>query len=548
MKTKIRLKKLKSVSAVFLATVLPLSNAVALTDLQTRMQSPKVSRDAAIRDFGLVRLWALDTAEGFENDLVMGDARSALGVKLINKRVNLMRQPVCPRDNFVYFNKGMIQSDETFLIDGLLNEAKTYKTELANPPGLATRLWNATAGKEEGNRFQKALAASENREAVRRSTSLLEVKPTASGGMELNSTDYTIGGWFKPNLNGDQPMMLFRKLYADSKGQNAETEWEIWAAGNRLYFHNYRYNSANPKTYSKYLTAEMAAQFRAQNNKFYDVKDYAEDAQLKFDANAAKKGSNSIQTQIVATGAAVPLQRVFTEPPQPPLSKKPPVVIPPVIPPVVPPVIPPVVPPGMPPVTPPGPPPVIPPGHPPKPPLPPIIIVPPIDNGHKEYTANFDLKEISWAMTLGSTYSRIKRDVHQDSWTYISFSVHLNDPLGPYVDLVVIQDPNEKLFRDEPIFAKSVKTVRWELDRNMLSRPALNPYMYADKIEKTCQGSSCVKSVLQVGSVDANVGYKGFMRGIYISKKALRPDQSIEMASQFYPHDIDQCTYNNKID
>ena len=147
---------------------------------------------------------------------------------------------------------------------------------------------------------------------------------------------------------------------------------------------------------------------------------------------------------------------------------------------------------------------------------------------------------------MGSCYTCLNVG-HTEAWYYISFSVHLNDPLGPYVDLVLIQDPNEKVFGKKPSLANNLRMTRWELNRNMLSRPILNPVQNTDKIEKSCADRSCTKSILEIGSISAGSEFNGYMRGIYIAKKAFKLNDVIEMAAQFYPNDTEACTYSDKV-
>jgi hypothetical protein len=119
----------------------------------------------------------------------------------------------------------------------------------------------------------------------------------------------------------------------------------------------------------------------------------------------------------------------------------------------------------------------------------------------------------------------------------------MNDPLGPYLDLTMILDPNEKIFGNNATLASNVKTARWELNRAQSSYIPQNPIMNANGIEKGCTKSTCVESTLEIGNIEQNEGYTGFMRGIYITKKALKSADVLEMAAQFYPNDNQQCTY-----
>ncbi|MCB0369516.1 MAG: hypothetical protein KDD45_08715, partial [Bdellovibrionales bacterium] len=198
-------------------------------------------------------------------------------------------------------------------------------------------------------------------------------------------------------------------------------------------------------------------------------------------------------------------------------------------------------PPLMPPTTPPS---VI-----PQPTPPPVVVMPPTG---KEYTSGIDLKNFWWGSILGECFSCLEKGQHTDIWNYISYSVHLNDPLGPYVDFWIIMDPNPGYFKSQASFYSHAKHLRWELNRQILSQPVLNPFQNGIDIERDCSKTSsedfkkgsCVKSILEIGSVDNASGYSGYMRGIYIAKKALREKEILELAAEYYPDDSTYyCTY-----
>jgi hypothetical protein len=173
------------------------------------------------------------------------------------------------------------------------------------------------------------------------------------------------------------------------------------------------------------------------------------------------------------------------------------------------------------------------------------VPVPPA--GDKVHTLDFDMKRFWWASSLGSCYGCETGGAHRDAWYYISLSVHLNDPLGPYADLTIIMDPNEKIFGKGATINRNVKSARWELNRFEHSREVLNPLVNNAKYEKTCAGkTTCLKSILEIGSIDQNNGYSGYMRGVYLSKRALKQQEVLDMAAQFYPDDSEQCTYKQK--
>lgn len=514
------------------ATLLVGHSASALTDLQKRLISPEANKSKLVQQYSLNRLWAFDDAKDLQDDSVMGNGRDGKGSLLINKGYNL-NSISCQGRDYAYFKKGMVESDETMVIENLLKAVKPTDLE----DGLATtkKIWDhlkneypnfipSSSSFDPNSRLSKkiaeAISKEQYRQDIQKSSSLVEIKNDKRTGQAIvNSTDYTVGGWFKPSKNSkdtNNTMTLMTKKFMSQQGQMVTEEWKIFITGNAIYFHNFRDGAA--KAYSKYLSATDAVSFRNKitNMPYYSESDYYEDVLAKPVA-----GQQNAATQPIA------LTKIFLDDPSLPQTKKPipgpgPIPVPP-----------------PPPITPPQPP--IPPGPVPTPPTPPPIVIPP--GSGKEYTANFDMKHFWWASTVGSCYGCEKAEQHRDAWYYVSLSVHLNDPLGPYVDITVILDPNERIFGTKATLANHLKTARWELDRNMLSRPALTPFEKSAPIEKGCKSDTCTRSVLEIGSIDQNVGYSGFMRGVYIAKKALRANEVLDMASQFYPNDAEQCTY-----
>ncbi len=510
----------------------------AKTDIQTVLTSPRLSRSQLTKQLGLTRLWAFEDSKTLFEDTVLIDGSNAQRSVLINKGFNVYPKQ-CGDRTYAYFNNGMIESDETLLIEKILTAVKPSKydermsyakkaySHLRNDyPNILPSFFKGDTNQERKRLVEKqsdTIASEENRQAIQKTSSLIEAKKDSHGGFFINSTDYTVGGWFKPSVleaRSSKSMTLFTKKTTNTFGKDGFDEWKIFVSGNNIFFHNYR--NANALTTGKYLSKQEAVRSRNQHADFYSATDYYDDV---------------VQKPVFGHQKAVPtafsiLPKIFVDMAIVPDSKKP-------VTPVVP---------RPPPVSPVTPPEVIPrpPGPIPFPNYPLPIPINPGGNGiAKEYTSNIDLKNFWWATEIGSCYQCLNAG-HSEAWYYLSFSVHLNDPLGPYVDLVVIQDPNEKVFGNRPTVANNLRTARWELDRDMLSRPALNPVQNTEQIEKGCADSSCAKSTLEIGSVDANSEFQGYMRGVYIAKKAFHINDMIEMAAQFYPNDSAACTYNGK--
>lgn len=501
------------------------------TDLQKRMNVPATDRKSLAKKYDLTRLWTFENSKNFQDDIVMGDG-SEQGSKLINRETNLSAVS-CENRSYAYFNKGMINSDETLVIEDILKDVKL--TTLEDTLVTAKKGWdfvhrnfpNVTPSSEKFNpnfdaKIKASVAIPSRRKEILQSTSLLEVKQRNHGSLyEINSSDYTIGGWFKPtkSKNSNQQMTLLTKRFAKAHDFSSSLEWKLFFSGNILYFQSF--HDPETEATSHYLTVEQAMQFRNQpkNIPYYSVSDYYADVLEKPVFGKIK------------SAPPIALSRIFLDTPaELPSSKKP------------------ISSPGTSPITPPSSPtvPEIPPGPVPFPPTPyPPIVVPPDHNG-KQHIADFDMKNFWWASTLGSCYGCEKDDQHRDAWYYLSISVHLNDPLGPYLDLTMILDPNEKIFGTKATMASNVKTARWELNRSQSSYIPSNPILNSAKIEKGCTKSTCVESTLEVGNIEQNEGYTGFMRGVYITKKALKSNDVLDLAAQFYPNDSEQCTYLQK--
>ncbi len=528
-----------TMSPVFLSLFCGLS-ALAMTDLQERMSRPPTERQELSQRMGLIRLWTFEDRKNMPDDVVMGNGHSRSGSLLINKALSVYSRD-CKNKSYAYFNNGMIESDETLVIEKILTEVKP--SDLDQNLVTTKKVWDhlkinypnvmpSSAGFNPSfsDKILKVMTEPERRNDLKQSTSLIEIKETQrKGEYIINSTDYSVGGWFKPDMtprpNSSGQMTLFTKKFMNEQGltngHEEVEEWRIFISGNEIFFHNFR-DSEKPSI-AKYLSPIQALKFRAEHYDYY--------AQSEYYADVLEKPVLGETLKV----KALPLPQLYSDLPILPQGKKP---IPPIG--VVPvpsqPVAPPVVIPGPPPR---------PPGTPPFAPYPnPIVISP---GAGKEYTARVDMKRFWWAASLGSCYSCETLDEHRDAWYYISFSVHLNDPLGPYVDLMVIQDPNARIFGSKATLANNLKTARWELDRDVLSRQALNPVQHTARLEKGCTSATCVKSVLEIGNISQNNGYNGYMRGVYLAKKSLRQKDVLDMAAQFYPDDSELCTYSHAV-
>jgi hypothetical protein len=150
---------------------------------------------------------------------------------------------------------------------------------------------------------------------------------------------------------------------------------------------------------------------------------------------------------------------------------------------------------------------------------------------------------------LGGCYGCVQREQDHDVWHFMAISVHLNDNLGPYMDIVVIRDPNVDIFGDKADMKSHYRTKRIELSRDMRSRPMMSPVAHGHLTETGCSKGSaefCTRSELQIGSAEAKSAYNGFMRGLFMSKTALSEESILDIAAEFNPMDSGFCTYTKK--
>lgn len=468
----------------------------------------------------LVRLWSFDN-KNLSDDQVMGS-------RLVNANVgNAVRPLYCPANNKVYaqfYGRGKIVSDETYFMSDLLQEVapssldnKLYFSKKVYQK--ASELFSDTLPKlspdvpERQNSKLTSAVVQKYQSHIKYSSSLVDVKED-QGEFKVFSGDYTFGGWFKPTalIKGQESgsMTLAVKYYADSVGDNKIKEWEIFTSGNVIYFHNYR--DGNGPVALKYLSEDEAQNFRAKNSDLFGFFDYRDDV------INARRYSYSPMIDRYLEPPILPSQKSDVNKPVPfPLPPPPP-----------------------------------PPARDVPTPQLPGVIVGGIGTTAKEYTSNIDLKVFWWANTLGTCYdcaipNRFAPEKHTEAWHYISFSVHLNDALGPYVDFWIVRDPNPALFGSSADYLRASKHMRWELNRKTLSFSNYNPIQFSHEVERRCKGTggnSCVKSILEIGANSENRSYSGFMRGVYLSKKAFNEKEALDLAKRFYPDDSEGfCTY-----
>lgn len=491
-----------------------------LSTLQNRMlekpiSQSRLSKEELAKKYGLVRLWPMSTAKNLIDD-------SILGTSLINTAFHV-KPMFCGDSVYAKFdNIGMIKSDESIFLYDYFNENKPsqldtdmfkVKKGMAKLSEWFPNYLPAVSSDQKNNLDTKLVE--KYKDKIQYSSSMVSVDKKENQ-FYLKDTDYTVGGWFKPqrfdrNNYSEQRMTLLSKKFTNLNGTKVIKEWEIFTSGNVIYFHNYRDNSQPVAI--KYLNTEQADIFRSKNQKFYGMFDYYDDV--------LERTQNTPMIDKSFLPPILPKEKTVIRKPVP--------ILPPT----------PITPPPT-----PGNPIVIP------QPIPPAYVVIPATG--KEYTSSIDLKYFWWATTLGNCYSCQAPDTHSDVWHYISFSVHINDPLGPYVDFWIIMDPNPAYFKSTATFLRHAKHLRWELDKQILSQPVLNPFKNGIEIERECSKTApedfkkgtCLNSVLEIGSIEPGQAYSGYMRGLYLSKKALREKEVLDLASEYYPNDSTQfCTY-----
>lgn len=311
----------------------------------------------------------------------------------------------------------------------------------------------------------------------------------------------------------------------NSKTREKFVEWEIFAGGNKIWLHNYHDYEISAE--NNYLSEEEARHFREKNKKFYALNEYyshvIEKKEVYQQFILPKGEPKKIVKIFVDTPIAYKNSKAIIEPvpTAPPLN--PPVIVNPI------PVI--AYPPGL---------------EIPRAPYTTNPIILGYGGTGKDYTVGFDFKTFWWGSNsnLGGCWGCLKGGVDHDVWHFFAVSVHLDDSLGPYVDLMVIRDPNEAKFHDKATLSSHFKTHRYELDRDLMSRPLKTPVTHGFFSEQNCVGRKyCTKSELEIGGLSTNRPYNGFMRGIFISKTALPQANIIELAAEYNPLDSEVCTY-----
>ncbi len=543
---------------------LPQKTRTQKTDLQmllTPRLDPAKRNETLVRRHDLVRLWPLNSAEGQAGPrTLIEDVATPInfpGVPVVMSRYGVrseleldhlrrIRPQTCQDQTFAYFDGAAFYSHETGLIKGVLNETR-YSTldrwnrslhEKVNL--LRERGYLDKHGKVITDQFndpihtpqlRRALENPAHRKSILHATSLVSsVEDTQTPGQYLlTSSDYTLGGWFQPRWTGNKGRItLFKKFFTNVDAPHladAQVEWEIFATGNNIYFHNYR--DYYVKAVMKYHSDEQADLIRHDlgylpGEYYQDVVDRVNPPTVMPSPFIVGSGNASEQNKIIFNGSLQASDMV------PHKSRKP---IPP----------PEIHPPGPQP-----PPPVI---VVPRPPRPPFWEIGAGATG-KEYTIGaFDMKSFWHSTNLGLCYGCVLPSKHHHVWYYFAVSVHMNDPLGPYIDLYLIQDPQERIFGHRATMQSHYRKVRIELgdkEKILRSRPLITPITHNYRTEAKCESSDfCTRSILQIGAGSPTDGpYRGYMRGVYLAKKALREDSVVEMAREYRPIDACGMTYD----
>ncbi len=540
METRLRINRFMLLGA--LPFLLPFSSLAQRTDLQKILTPNSISQAELIKKHGLVRLWPLNSINTQDSNLNIEDSVTSRflgpGNHKVKSRAVGVSAKMCANQVYAKFNMGAIVSDETEVIDDLLtggayNWYQTFDDYMRKKAVAgSTRLGVGSSELNpftqlHSNRLVDEIKKPEVQQAVYYTTSLVSInKDKKYDRLQVDSSNYSIGGWFKPNAQ-TKGVSLFKKYFTNSDTGKQIVEWEIFYSGNLIYFHHYR--DVEVSAESKFLTSEEARVFRARNAHFYDANDYysqvAEKKEIQ-DSFSASQAIGALPKKLIKIFVDMPINhknaKPIPEPPeQPPIN--PPVVINPI------PIIP------------------LPPGEIPMAPFPAKPFMLGYASSGKDHTLSFDIKAFWWgsATTIGACYGCIAAGIDHDVWHFFAVSVHLDDRLGPYIDLYIIRDPNEKRFGTAATLSSHFRTQRIELNRDDFSRPLRNPITHSFMTEKDCRGSHyCTRSELEMGSLDNNRPYSGYMRGLFISKKALNQNSLLELAAEFNPMDTNLCTYN----
>lgn len=528
-----------------------MSSAVSLgafaqqTDLQRILTPTGTPTSELVKKHGLIRLWPLTSISSTTGTLDIQDSvnrsqSSAGGSKIFSRSTGVSTKK-CGTRNYARFTNGAIYSEETSILNDILTDADYNAAQRADDylrkkiVFAESKLGRSQSGDPysllHSNHTIKKITQLENQNAVYNTTSLVRVERDSKQRLAITSSNYTIGGWFKPDLKNQKSTSLFKKYFFNSKTGARKIEWEIFASGNIIYFHNY--HDVEVPAEGKYLTNEEARRFRGKNAHFFGENDYYDDIVEKQKLqNLHKTTPRGAPKKLVKIFIDLPIAHKGAKPvPAPP--EQPPIPFPPVS--VNPDT-------GIP----------VPDWQIPVPPQPINPIIYGYLSSSKDHLLGFDLKNFWWGSvtSLGGCYSCLKQGQSDDVWHHFSISVHLNDPLGPYVDLYMIRDPNETRFGKQATLSSHFRYGRVELtrpeDREMASRPLFNPVTHGFATEAGCTGSvPCTRSELEIGGVDNSRPYSGFMRGVFISKQALPQPNIFEMAAEFNPQDDALCTYNS---
>ncbi|MBL7542665.1 MAG: hypothetical protein JNL11_02565 [Bdellovibrionaceae bacterium] len=518
----------------FLMSSLSIVAFAQKTDLQKILTPSNISREELIKNNHLIRLWPLDSVSSRGDKMIIENVvKNTAGV--MDRGLGIV--PVsCGGQSYARFHQGAILSDETMVIKDLLKNAEYNVVQRADDylrkKAVAGVTWLSGQGSSvldpytqlHSNQLVKDMQNPEIQKAIANTTSLVKVtNENRHRRLQLENSDYTIGGWFKadPSPGGTS---LFKKYFYSPDQAEPILEWEMFATGNDIFFHGHRDNELAAEM--KYLSTEDARRFRAQHADFYGLDD-------TYDDLLEKKAIQDQMTQ-PKKGSMI-LQRIFVDMPIAHKSAKP------------------VPPPNT-------PPPVSPPVqiNPPFIPLPPNQEVPrpyypqaPVLIGYvssgKDHTIGFNIKQFWWGManSLGACSDCIVPNRDHDIWHFFAVSVHFSDPLGPYLDLTIIRDPNEFKFGNKATLSTHFRTQRVFLNHVESSRPYKTPIAQGFKTEKGCRSHDfCTRSELEIGGINGARPFNGYMRGIFMSKKALNQSSILQMAAQFNPQDARLCSYN----
>lgn len=593
-------------------------------ELQSQNKAKSFSKDDFQR-LKMVRLWNAENRQLSEAQHLPFQAidqnpeinlNDSIQKDKLNNSSRYLKAQFCGETGFYSFSKNSsLISDESSLIEPLMTQIKpgrvdrtkqVFKKQMRKQEGRLAKVFSSNEESEyytdisDDDLNEILQSDARYRDIVFNSSSLVKPMQRVYNVPDylIRPTNFTVGGWFRADLQETAHQSVMTKYYSGSSGQMHAKEWELFIHGNSLYFHSYRFGTFSVPR--KYLSAEEAENFRYENQKYYKADEYYGDAYARLVQEKYQRDNRSLildhQIRSYKTQKHSESLGYYEEPQLPPQKgdvTKPPV-------------------PGRPPSHRPTPLPPMPPLEPPEGyrpppseggiyiPEPPLVygVIAASISGGKEHTLGFDVKALFHGYSLGScvgcyhferngnrgglrnrshkrnesaVYPGYPGERNQNSnngaylrdevyapqepsrgelysqWHYLAISVHQDDRLGPYVDLWYIADPqtykNAKE-RGEPVdLQKSIRNVRMKKNVEEFSFLPLNPFQFSYDIEAGCMGqsTSCVSSKFILGSAHGSRGFSGLMKGIFISKKALRQEEAAEVAQKTYPNASGRC-------